>query len=58
MLYEASSLAVKKISNGFAELSFHSPGAVNKLDRVTLLALEEAVTQLEQQHELAAICFT
>jgi len=58
MLYEASSLAVKKIGNGFAELLFHSPGAVNKLDRVTLLALEEAITQLEQQHELRGLLIT
>jgi len=58
MLYEASSLAVKKIDGGFAELVFRSPGAVNKLDRLTLLALEEAITLLEQQHELRGLLIT
>jgi 3-hydroxyacyl-CoA dehydrogenase / enoyl-CoA hydratase / 3-hydroxybutyryl-CoA epimerase / enoyl-CoA isomerase len=58
MLYEAISLVVKEVAGGFAELIFHAPGSVNKLDRQTLQGLSEAVTRLEQRPDLRGLLIT
>jgi len=55
MIYQGEALSARYLEDGIAELQFHAPGSVNKFDRATLLALEEALTALEQAAELRAL---
>ncbi|GHA15905.1 fatty acid oxidation complex subunit alpha FadB [Oceanisphaera arctica] len=48
MIYQGEALSVQVLQDGIAELSFDGKGSINKLDRATLLSLEQAVTALEQ----------
>ena len=58
MIYQGEALSVQLLQDGIAELSFDSKGSVNKLDRATLLSLEQAVTALEQTPDLHGLMLT
>ncbi|MBM7455979.1 3-hydroxyacyl-CoA dehydrogenase/enoyl-CoA hydratase/3-hydroxybutyryl-CoA epimerase/enoyl-CoA isomerase [Oceanisphaera litoralis] len=58
MIYQGEALSVQVLQDGIAELSFDSKGSVNKLDRATLLSLEQAVTALEQTPNLKGLMLT
>lgn len=58
MIYQGEALSVQLLQDGIAELSFDGKGSVNKLDRATLLSLEQAVTALEQTPDLHGLMLT
>ncbi|MGL5037769.1 MAG: enoyl-CoA hydratase-related protein, partial [Aeromonas sp.] len=58
MIYQGETLSVSYLENGIAELRFDAPGSVNKLDRVTLLALSDAIAALQQQADLQGLILT
>ncbi|MBR9858976.1 MAG: fatty acid oxidation complex subunit alpha FadB, partial [Gammaproteobacteria bacterium] len=58
MIYQGEALSVQILQDGIAELSFDGKGSVNKLDRATLLSLEQAVTALEQTPDLHGLMLT
>lgn len=58
MIYQGEALSVQLLQDGIAELSFDDKGSVNKLDRATLLSLEQAVTALEQTPGLHGLMLT
>ncbi|MFP2769751.1 fatty acid oxidation complex subunit alpha FadB [Oceanisphaera sp. KMM 10153] len=58
MIYQGEALSVQLLQDGIAELSFDGKGSINKLDRATLLSLEQAVTALEQTPDLNGLMLT
>ncbi|MCF2947342.1 fatty acid oxidation complex subunit alpha FadB [Paraglaciecola aquimarina] len=46
MIYEGSSLSVKLLQDGIAELVFDAPGSVNKFDQLTVNELAQAIEEL------------
>ncbi|OIN11908.1 fatty acid oxidation complex subunit alpha FadB [Oceanisphaera psychrotolerans] len=58
MIYQGEALSVQLLQDGIAELSFDGKGSVNKLDRATLLSLEQAVAALEQTPDLKGLMLT
>ncbi|WMC10465.1 fatty acid oxidation complex subunit alpha FadB [Oceanimonas pelagia] len=58
MIYQGETLSVTLMDNGIAELCFHAPGSVNKLDSHTLLSLEAAVAALEQTAGVKGLMLT
>ncbi|WP_104401124.1 fatty acid oxidation complex subunit alpha FadB [Vibrio penaeicida] len=58
MIYQSNTLQVKEIKNGIAELSFCSPGSVNKLDLATLESLDQALDALIDHSGLRGLILT
>ncbi|WP_458735999.1 fatty acid oxidation complex subunit alpha FadB [Zobellella taiwanensis] len=58
MIYQGEALSVQLLQDGIAELRFDGTGAINKLDRATLLSLEQAVTALEQTSGIRGLMLT
>ncbi|WP_298718401.1 fatty acid oxidation complex subunit alpha FadB [uncultured Oceanisphaera sp.] len=58
MIYQGEVLSVQILQDGIAELSFNGKGSINKLDRATLLSLEQAIAALEQAPGLQGLMFT
>jgi len=55
MIYQGESLSARYLEDGIAKLQFHAPGSVNKFDQASLLALQQALTALEQAADLRAL---
>ncbi|WP_220719636.1 fatty acid oxidation complex subunit alpha FadB [Agarivorans litoreus] len=56
MIYQGENLSVRYIADGIAELTFDAKqGSVNKLDKSTLVSLDEAISALQQQTELKGL---
>ncbi|WP_411993602.1 fatty acid oxidation complex subunit alpha FadB [Agarivorans sp. DSG3-1] len=56
MIYQGENLSVRYIADGIAELTFDAKqGSVNKLDKSTLVSLDEAITALQQQSALQGL---
>jgi 3-hydroxyacyl-CoA dehydrogenase/enoyl-CoA hydratase/3-hydroxybutyryl-CoA epimerase/enoyl-CoA isomerase len=50
MIYQLNTLQVKELKDGIAELSFCSPGSVNKLEIATLESLDQALGAVCKQY--------
>ncbi|GLP97686.1 fatty acid oxidation complex subunit alpha FadB [Paraferrimonas sedimenticola] len=48
MIYQSPNIQVSQLDNQIAELRFNAPGSVNKFDKETLNALNEALAAIEQ----------
>ncbi|KJY70384.1 fatty acid oxidation complex subunit alpha FadB [Vibrio nigripulchritudo] len=58
MIYQSNTLQVKELKDGIAELSFCSPGSVNKLDLATLESLDQALDALKDHSGLRGLILT
>ena len=55
MLYQSETLSLNWLEDGIAELLFHAPNAVNKLDTHTVTRLGDALSVLEQLTPLRGV---
>jgi len=56
MIYQGENLSVRYIADGIAELTFDAKqGSVNKLDKSTLVSLDEAISALQNQAQLKGL---
>ncbi|UJF19316.1 fatty acid oxidation complex subunit alpha FadB [Vibrio sp. SS-MA-C1-2] len=58
MIYQGETITVSYLEEGIAELSFNSPGSVNKLDIATLESLDAALDHLYQETSLSGLLLT
>ncbi|MGF1687558.1 fatty acid oxidation complex subunit alpha FadB [Photobacterium japonica] len=58
MIYHGDTLSVRDQGSGIAELHFHAPGTINKLDRHTLLHLEHALQAIAAWPDLKGVLLT
>ena len=55
MIYQATTLQVRELNDGIAELSFCAPASVNKLDLGTLESLDQALDALKNHSSLTGL---
>ncbi|MDG3086786.1 fatty acid oxidation complex subunit alpha FadB [Vibrio hannami] len=58
MIYQATTLQVKELRDGIAELCFCAPASVNKLDLATLESLNQALDTIRENNNIKGLILT